>query len=153
MNLDFADRLDIDTFKAKCRDQREIARRWPAYDPRMVGVEEFGWRLGPWSLRFALEIWGEPRWHGSAAVLEEIGSETLDIGNGAKVDVPQDALLAVSSWSPEHFEQARFILAETFGPILRPHDKFQPALETMGLWCMHWQIPYEGARFWKKQQN
>jgi hypothetical protein len=68
MSLDFADRLDIDTFKKKCEDQRKIAKRWPAYDIRMATVEDYAWLLGPWSLRFMLEVWKAPfMWHGSVA--------------------------------------------------------------------------------------
>ena len=145
-NLDFADRYDIRRFKKRCEDQRRIAEKWPAYDPRMGMVEEYRWRLGPWAVCFMLETWKRPTWHGSAAILEEIAQQTVvpSKWGSALVEIPQDALLATASWVPEHYEQARFILAEVFGPILRPGDDQQEALETVGLWGLHWHLKYEG---------
>jgi hypothetical protein len=157
-NLNFHNRADIRRWKQLCEDQRHVALRWPAYDPRMSGVEEYGFRLGPWSLRLVLEIWYKPYfWHASAACFEQIGFETVPFEAGpmagAKVEVPQDALIAVSSWEPEHFEQARYIMAEMVGPYLTPGDKFQPAEERKGLWALHWRIRYDGPESWKRNQN
>jgi hypothetical protein len=153
-NLNFANKFDVARFKAKCEDQRRIATKWPAYDARMAGVDVFGWLLGPWSLRFMLEVWQKPFvWHGSAAILEQIGYTTETGKLGMKYEVPQDAMLSTSSWVEEHKEQARFILAEIFGEILRPNDKFQPANETIGLLCMHWHVLYEGKKYWLSRQN
>lgn len=149
-NLDFADRYDLERFKKICADMRAIAKRYPAYDGRMCDVEEYGRTIGPWSVRFTLEVFATPIWHGSAAIIEQIGYQTETGTLGMKYEVPQDALLSVSSWHPEHHEQARYILAEIFGDILRPADDHQPAKEHIGLWCMHWQVPYEGDKFWLK---
>lgn len=154
-NLDFADRWDIERFRKKCVDQRKIAQRWPAYDRRMASVEEYGWRLGPWTVRFMLETWKKPVWHGSAAVIEQVGYQTVVPSKWGSelIEIPQDALLATKSWEPEHFQQARYILAEVFGPILRPGDKTQEALETLALWAMHWHVPYEGPQTWQNEQH
>jgi len=146
-NLDFSDRPDIRRFKRKCEEQRKLAERYPAYDSRMGMVEEYGWRLGPWSLRFCLETWKRPVWHGSAAIFEEVGAETVVPSKWGSqvVEIPQDALLATTSWVPEHYQQARFILAQIFGPILRPGDQQQGALETVALWGLHWHVKHEGG--------
>lgn len=153
-NLNFIAKWDIETFKAKCADQRKIAQRYPAYDRRMGTVQEFHWRLGPWSLMFMLEVWKKPyHWHGSAAIMEQIGYETVTGTLGMKYEVPQDALLATKEWIDEHYEQARFILGEVFGDILRPGDKHQPATEYIGLTAMHWLVPYEGKKTWLTHQN
>lgn len=160
-NLSFIARWDSDKFKAKCRDQRRIAERWPAYDKRMGTVEEYACQLGPWHLVFLLEVWDEPAmWHGSAAILEQIGTQSVKFEQnnwgfkaGTIAEIPQDALLSIQSWVPEHFEQARFILAEVFGPILRPGDDHQQAEETTGLWALHWRVKYEGEKTWIKNQN
>ena len=150
-DLSFVDQWDIARFKKKCVDQRRIAEQWPAYDRNMALVDEYRWRLGPWALSFMLEVWAEPVWHGSAAILETIGYTTVD--PKWRTEIPQDALLSINSWVPEHFEQARFILAEIFGPILKPGDQHQPALETKGVMALHWHVKYEGNRPWRKYQS
>ena len=157
-NLNFVAKWDLDNWRERVESQRKIALQWPAYDKRMSAVEEYGFKLGPWSLRLVLEIWKKPYvWHASAAIFEQVAYETVafDQGpmKGAKVEVPQDALLAVSSWVPEHVEQARFILGEVLGPILRPGDEHQRAEEFFGLWAMHHRVRYEGEEVWRKQQH
>lgn len=153
MSLDFWDSRDLSSWKKMAEDHRSIARRWPAYDKRMCMVEDYWFKLGPWRVCFLLEIWDKPLWVGSISIQEQIGYETVELENKQKIEVPQDALLAVSSWSPEHFEQARFILGEVFGNILRPGDQHQPALEFRGLMTFEWRVPYEGVKFWLKHQN
>lgn len=157
-NLNFHNRADIRRWQKLCEDQRRIALKWPAYDPRMSGVEEYGFRLGPWSLRLLLEIWAKSYWwHASAACIHQVGYETVPFDSGplagSRVEVPQDALIAVQSWEPEHFEQARYLMAEMVGPYLKAGDKFQPAEERRGLWALHWKIKYEGEESWRKHQN
>jgi hypothetical protein len=153
MSLDFSNRLDIDTFKKKCREQREIARKYPAYDRRMATCEDYSWKLGPWSLTFCLEVWREPLvWHGSAAIIEQIGYQSVEWGK-TRAEIPQDALLSTSSWVEDHREQARFILGEIMGDILRPGDDRQRALEILGLWAMHHIVEFQGEKTWLKNQN
>jgi len=149
-NLNFSNRADIKRWKHKCEEQRRIALKWPAFDKRMLTCEEYHFSIGPWQLVFCLEIFDKPMWVGSASIQEQIAYETYTGEHGERFEVPQDALLSVSSWVPEHFEQARYILAEVFGDILRPGDKFQPAKETEGLFTFQWRVPYEGEHFWKK---
>lgn len=157
-NLNFVAKWDIANWRQKCEEQRKVALQWPAYDPRMSAVEEYGWKIGPWSVRLCLEIWKKPYvWHASAAIFEHIAYETVAFDKGpmagAKVEVPQDALLAVSSWVEEHHEQARFLMGEMLGPYLTPGDKHQPAQEFDGLWCKHWSVRYDGPETWKRNQN
>lgn len=151
--LNFFNNPDIARWKERCAEQRKIAETYPAFDKRMVTVEEYRWTLGPWTIMFMLEIWDKPVWRASVSIQEQIAYETVELENKAKIEVPQDALLAVSSWVPEHFEQARFILGEVFGPILRPGDDHQKALEFQGLMCLQWIIPFEGEKTWLKRQN
>jgi len=153
MALDFVARWDIANWKRMCADHRAIAERWPAYDKRMVGVEDYWFKLGPWRICFMLEIWDKPLWVGSVSIQEQIGYESVGLENGGRIEVPQDAMLAISSWVPEHFEQARFILGELFGPILRPGDDHQPAMEFQGLMTFQHRVPYEGPHFWKTKQH
>ncbi len=157
-NLNFHDKYDLEKWRERCAEQRGIAQQWPAYDARMSSVDEYGFRIGPWSLRLILEIWQKPyMWHSSAAIFEHIGYETMAISEGmyrgGKVEVPQDALLAVKSWVPEHFEQARYLMAEALGPELKAGDKFQVAEEHQGLWCLHWRIKYQEPEKWKEKQH
>ncbi len=157
-NLNFFNGADVSRWKEQCEEQRKVALTYPAYDVKMGSVEEYGWKLGPWSLRLVLEIWKRPyMWHGSAACIEHIGYETVtaDEGmyKGAKFEIPQDALLATRSWEPEHLQQARYILGELFGSILTPGDKHQLVQETLGLWAMHWRTKYIGKETWKEKQH
>ena len=152
-NLNFANVRDITTWKERCAEQRKIALEWPAFDPQMSSIEEYGWKLGPWSLRLVLEIWKKPyMWHGSAAVIEHIGYEMVDTNVG-KIGVPQDALLSRTSWHPEHEQQADFLLNGMFGGLIRANDKSQQILVFDGLWGRHIKFRYEGAETWKKKQN
>ncbi len=151
MALDFLDKHDLGNWRQMCADHRAIAERWPAYDRRMVSVEDYWFKLGPWRIGFCLEIWNKPIWVGSVSIQEQIGYETVELNNKARIEVPQDALLSISSWVPEHFEQARFILGELFGPILRPNDPHQAALEFSGLMTFQWRVPYEGDKRWLKK--
>lgn len=152
MGLDFLDGGDIANWKQMAEDHRKIAEEYPAFSRAMVNVEDYWFKLGPWRIGFMLEIWSAPMWVGSASIQEQIAFETVEMENGQKIEVPQDALLAVSSWTPEHFEQARFILGEVFGPILRPADDHQPALEFRGLMTMQWRVPFEGEKTWIRRQ-
>ena len=153
-NLNFHNRADIRRWKDKCAEQRRIALKWPPYDERMSSVEEYGWTLGPWSLRLVLEIWQKPyMWHASVACVEEISLETIKMENGGTFDVPQDALLARQSWHPEHVEQADFILNEMLGDLIRANDNSQQVLVYDGLWARHHKLKYEGEAVWRKTQN
>lgn len=157
-NLNFHNRADFKRWKKQCEEQRRIAQKWPAYNPRMGNVEEYGWRLGPWSVRLTLEIWRKPYvWHCSAAIFEQVALETVVFDNGpmagAKVEVPQDALLMMSSWHYEHYEQARYIMGEALGPELKPGDNHQPAMEFRGNCALHWLVKYEGPETWRNAQH
>ncbi len=157
-NLNFSDKYDLEKWQLRCAEQRAVAQQWPAYDRRMSSVDEYGFKIGPWSLRLVLEIWRKPYiWHSSAAIFEQIGYESVNIDKGfyagSKVEVPQDALLAVTSWVPEHFEQARYLMAEALGPELKAGDKFQAAEEHQGLWALHWNVKYQGPERWKRKQH
>jgi len=157
-NLNFHDKYDLANWKEKCEDQRKIALTYPAYDPKMATVREYQFNIGPWRIVFYLEVWDKkPMWVGGASIQEHVGYETVTVDSGLykglRAEVPQDALLATSSWVSEHFEQARFILAEVFGDILKPGDKFQPAQEAIGLFTMQWRTPYAGKLSWNRSQH
>ena len=49
------DTVELAKWKETCKEQRDIARRNPCYDPRMVLLDDFGVRLGPWALRLTLD--------------------------------------------------------------------------------------------------
>jgi hypothetical protein len=153
-NLNFHNRADIKRWKHQCAEQRRIALTWPAYDRGMLMVEEYGWKLGPWSLRLVLEIWQKPYfWHASAACFEQIAFETVTGPNGERFEVPQDALLKRDSWEPEHVEQADFILNEILGEFTRADDNSQQILIFDGLWARHMKLKFEGEETWKTKQH
>lgn len=157
-NLNFSDRADLSKWKERCADQRKVAETYPAYDKRMITCEEYQWKLGPWHLCLTLNIWKKPFvWNASAAIFEQIAYETVTVNDGPhkglKMEVPQDALLAMSSWVEEHHQQARYILNEMLGPVLRPGDKQQQAVEYDGLFAKQVLVRYEGNRPWVGRQN
>lgn len=152
-NLSFRSKRDVAAWKEKCAEQRAIALKWPAYDKRMCNVEEYGWMLGPWSLRCVLEVFRpQPVWHASVACFERIAYETIKAGE-MEIEVPQDALAARQTWVPEHVEQADFILNGILGDLIRADDASQQVLVVDGLWARHHILKYEGARTWLTNQN
>ena len=119
----------------------------------MSGVEEYHWRVGPWGLGFMLETWERkpleddplppgPLWHGDVMIREETDYRTIDVHR--RIEVPQFHLLSIQEWEPTHYEQAKFLLAEMFGPILRSGDQHQGALQILGSTAMHWYVRHEG---------
>lgn len=149
-NLNFHNRADIRRWQRICEEQREIALKWPAFDPGMIGVEEYRFILGPWRLCMLLEIWQKPYlWHTTACCVHQVGFQTV----GLKLEVPEDRLIGIREWLPEHFEQARFLMAHMLGPYLRSGDKFQQVQESQDPIELHWRLRYEGPETWKNQQN
>lgn len=138
-NLDFVANWDLEGFKRQCVEQRALALRYPAYDKGMAQVEEYHWRLGDWSLGFMLETWGDPLWHGSAAVLDVPYKTDPTL----RLEVPKPQPLFIDDWDADHFAQARFLLAEMFGPIIRPGDNSQRAQEALGALAMHWYVRHD----------
>lgn len=136
-NLDFIAGWDIGEFKRQCIAHREVARRFPAYDKEMATLDDYHWILGDWSLSFLLETWAKPVWHGSVAVLDV----PYKVNTIIRVDLPAPQPLWTKDWDEDHFKQARFLLAEMFGPILRPGDKSQHATDTVGPMALHWHVP------------
>ena len=69
--------------------------------------------------------------------------------------VPKPRILFTRDWDRDHKAQARFLLAEMFGPILKPGDKYQQADETLDDLEMHWTVSYtcslkgEEGSMWK----
>ena len=159
-NLNFLDRADRRRWQRMCQDARNIAREYPAYDYRMMMCEEYARQLGPWYTIFALETFlKKPCWVGSASILEQVGERRIVIPDGPLkggfYDAPKDEYLTIAQWEPEHFEQARFLLAELFGELIRPGDDSQRCEETAlpQMHTMIWQVPYEGPKYWQERQH
>jgi hypothetical protein len=140
-NLDFVADWDLDAFKKDCENHRVLAKFSPVVDKNMVLWPEYHWRLGRWHLAFMKEVWRRPVWHGSVTVFDEVGHRLVDVKR--RLEVPHDEWLTTTDWEPKHLDQARFLLAQMFGPILRPNDKHQPALETRAFKALHWHIPVD----------
>ena len=150
-NLDFIAQWDIDEFKTRCVTQREFAERHPAYTKTMWRDRNYHWSVGGWGCCFMLETWGEvPLWHGSVSILED-NYQTIDCK--LRLEVPRARLLPTCDWDRDHFDQARFLLAEMFGPIIRPNDNSQRAMDTTGLYGLHWTVDYDRVgHIWQQQK-
>lgn len=120
-----------------CKAQRQMAQAFPCYVPLMVFEDRFQWQYTDrWVIKFVLETWCAPaRWHGSIVLFEDVPNTENQYG------LPQKAHLPPSQWTPEHFQEARALLADVFGPILRPGDNSQKALDYTGPDCLHWVVP------------
>lgn len=123
-------------WKAKCQQQRTIARFAPCYTPVACLDPCYRWsREGRWHLSLTLETWcAPPVWHATAALLEDLKHSDNEWG------MPEQGLLATQVWDTEQQEQARHLLADAMGEILRPNDESQQAEEIKGLFCLHWRI-------------
>lgn len=153
-NLSFHNRADIKRWRDICAEQRRVALRWPAYDPRMSSIEEYGFRLGPWSLRLVLEIWKKPYlWHASAACIHHIGYETFHGERGETFEIPKDELIERAKWLPEHVEQADFLLNGIIGDLIRAEDNSQQVSIYDALYARHLTLKYEGEELWRTKQH
>lgn len=146
-DLSFSAQWDLETFKNQCELQRSIAAASPIVTKQRNRLGKYRWRLGPWRLCFVLETWVDPLWHGSVYVYEEVGYKTVD--HKLRLEMPEDKALFTDDWTPRHFEQARFLLAEMFGPIIRP-GKDQQVLESVALLGLHWHTRFEGSGTWQR---
>jgi hypothetical protein len=119
-------------WKETCRIQRDIARRHPAYDPRMLSLADYHCQLGPWHLVLTHDTFLTPsQWHGSVSFMKDIGDETVYGKDGQPIfEVPQQGMLAVTSWAREEYDTARDLLGQLFGPLI--HHQDQRVIESHG---------------------
>jgi hypothetical protein len=116
---------EIAKWKETCKRQRDIARTNPCYDPRMVLLEDFSVRLGPWMLRLTLDTYLKPpMWHGTVALMKQLGDETVYGPDGMPIfEVPQEGIVAVESWTREDYSEARDLLGDLFGSLINHVDQ------------------------------
>lgn len=121
-NLDTA---ELAKWKETCKRQRDIARRNPAYDPRMLLLQDYCMRLGPWSLQLTLDTYLKPpMWHGSISLIKQIGDELVYGTDGVPIfEVPKEGILAVDDWTQEDYSEARDLLGDLFGPLINHADQ------------------------------
>jgi len=158
-NLDFIADWDVEAFKADCIAHRLLADAWPVTDTRMVQNRDYHWKVGRWRLTFMQDAWPEVVskwksgvWHGSASVYDEVGHRTLIEVKKQRIEAPYDKWLSTDEWEPHHFDEARFLLATMFGPIIRPKDNSQRAVETRAFKALHWQVPVDGGQLWTEKK-
>lgn len=140
--MSVASKHGIEHWKRTCKEARGLARRYQCYQPDLIRHPIFRGKVGPYSICFTCNTWETPATYvGSIAVLEQIGWQTGKLwGMPAGVEIPQDAMLAVESWSKEHFDAARELLSDLFGDILKPNDDSQRAIENRGLMALSWTV-------------
>ena len=138
-------------WKAHCARQRDIARFAPCYAPIQCVHPRYRWtREGRWHLTFTLETWcAPPVWHATVVLLEDLK------GTENKWGMPEQGLLATSVWDIAQWDEARHLLADAMGEILRPNDDSQQAEEVVGLFGTHWRIVADAplAKFLKGKGN
>ncbi len=135
-------------WKAECAQHRIIAQLAPCYTPIACVHPRYRWSWGErWHLTLTLETWSDPPvWHTTAALLEDL------IGSENEWGMPEQGLLATQAWDVTQWEEARHLLADALGEILRPNDDSQEAEEIKGLFGLHWRIKADApvAKFLKE---
>lgn len=103
---------EIAKWKETCKRQRDLARRHPCYDPRMSMLDDYGVRLGPWSLQLTYETFLKPpMWHASISLIKQIGDELVYGTDGVPLfEVPKEGVLAIDDWTQEDYSEARDLL-------------------------------------------
>lgn len=134
-NLNSQEQVD---WQRRCARQRDLARTSPCFHPGQALMECYGFALGPWNCRLTLDrFFNPPSWHGTVSLFKEIGDEAVTDAEGRHIfDVPQDALLAVNSWTKEDLDIAKDVLGEMFGPLI--HGEHQQVVVMKGIFALHW---------------
>jgi hypothetical protein len=129
---------DAEALAGLVRHARKHAKNHPVIDPRRAADPSFGFNFGAWHCRLTLDSFLEkekPHWHASTSIMEEVGEEPVVLENGIVASMPQDALLAVKSWTEEHSKQAEFLLGELLAHAILFED--QQVLVADGLFARH----------------
>lgn len=135
---------DREVWPKLCERLRAIARQNPSMSPDDALRTQHSQKVGPYNIWFSLELWPRtPVWHGSVSILEKIGEQDVKLALGGEesvVQVPEEGILSVSHWTEQHYQAARDLLGDVFGPILRPRDDSQQVLEQKGNFGLHWVL-------------
>lgn len=124
-----------------CQRQRLVARAAPCLTNGDKQLPQYYFRHldtdREWSLSMTLEVSTSGLvWHGCASVLQ-------DVPTGGPFAAVEQRLLPLQLWTKEHFTDARAILADLFGELIRPNDNSQEAHELRAWVVLHWFIPYD----------
>ncbi len=138
---------EIAEWKETCKRQRDIARRNPAYDPRMVLLEDFSVRLGPWALRLTLDAFMKPpMWHASISLIKQIGDELVYGADGVPIfEVPKEGVLAIDDWTQEDYSEARDLLGDLMGALINHPDQRVIEGYVPGGMAMNWMTSNKDA--------
>lgn len=128
-----------------CQRQRIIARTClcadaaQSLDPQYTvrhHMEDQEWAVG-----LTLELINfQPVWHGWVSVLQDLPMQRGTWG------APERRYLPTHLWQREHFDNARDLLGDVFGPLIRPKDDQQEAHESKGNTSLHWLIPFDAEQ-------
>jgi hypothetical protein len=118
-------REEIAKWKETCKRQRDIARCNPCTEIPMTILDDFGVRLGPWSLRLFLAAYMKPpMWQGSVCLIKTIGDELVYGADGVPIfEVPKEGIVCVDDWTQEDYSEARDLLGDLFGPLINHPDQ------------------------------
>lgn len=141
--IGFASEEDLQRWVTSCSRHRDLAKTHPAYGKHDQTDPWYWWRLGPFSVYFALEKFHDkPMWHGSVSRCHQVGYQSV-IGMGSGVEEPEDRLVFMPEWPKDSIEDCRSILRTMFADLIRDDDKSQQVLETQGPWVVHWMTAFE----------
>jgi len=93
-------------------------------------MKDYTFKWGKYYIEITLRKYPDrpPNWHSQVTILEDIGE--LEYG------AAKQALLAIESWTPTDYQEAREILGEALGDeIVRTT---QQVVEHKGQWSLHW---------------
>lgn len=142
--IGFASEEDLQRWITSCARHRELAKTHPAYGKHDIEHPAYWWRLGPFSVYFALEKFHpSPAWHGSVSRCHEVGYQAA-IGMGKGVEEPEERLVFLPEWPEESIEDARSLLRTMFSDLIRDDDQSQQVLESRGAVALHWHTGFEG---------
>lgn len=120
-----------------CLRARKRAKTDPCFTPNQAADPKFSFRFGPFNCSLTLDAWGpHKQWHGSAACLQEVGTEPVQLQSGIIAQQPVEAIVHVGHWSDDEKKQADFLLGEIMGPFITGEK--QQVVVTAALFATHW---------------
>ena len=130
----------------KCEQQRKIAQTALCTHPKLAYLPCYRWQQVSfenqhklWSFCLVLETFTRPyQWHVSISVIADIPSTENEFG------LPEQGSPFTEHWSDDDRKEAREMISEVLGSLLRHSDDSQIVMVQQGLSALHFMVAYEG---------
>lgn len=138
---------ELAQWRSTCKKMRALARENPCYDIRMVMLDDYGTRLGPWNLRLVLLTCIKPAiYQASVSLIKEIGDELVYDEHGVPLfDVPKAGIVCVDDWTHEDLDEARSLLGDLMGPLINREDQRVNEGYVKGGMALNWTTEMKDA--------